>query len=87
MRPPALATALICLLALAACKGEEMGRQVKLDKGSYRGPADSEITPAARTALQQRIASQNDGVARLATNGPIPTGEATPSGRITGQKF
>lgn len=87
MRPPALATALVCLLALAGCKGEEMGRQIKLDKGTYMGLRDGEIAPATRAALDQRIASQNDGIARLTTNGVIPTGEATPSGRITGQKF
>lgn len=87
MRPPALAAALACLLALAACKGEEMGRQIKMEKGSYMGLRDGEITPATRAAMQQRIASQSDGIARLATNGPIPTGEAAPTGRIAGQKF
>lgn len=87
MRPPAMATALVCLLVLAACKGEEAGRQVKLDKGSYMGPRDAEIAPATRAALDQRIASQSDGIARLTTNGPIPTGEASPTGRIAGQKF
>jgi hypothetical protein len=79
--------ALLVILALAACKGEEMGRQIKLDKGTYAGPMDSEITPPIREALRQRIASQSDGIARLATDGPIPTGEATLSGRITGQRF
>lgn len=87
MRPPALATALVCLLALAGCKGEEMGRQIKLDKGTYLGVRDGEIAPATRAALDQRIASQSDGIGRLTTNGPIPTGEAAPLGRITGQKF
>ncbi len=87
MRPPALATALACLLVLVGCKGEEMGRQIKLEKGSYVGLRDGEIAPATKAALDQRIASQSDGIARLATNGPIPSGEAAPSGRITGQKF
>ncbi|BAE51477.1 hypothetical protein [Paramagnetospirillum magneticum] len=87
MRPHAMATAVLCLLALAACKGEEMGRQIKLDKGTYAGLRDGEITPATRESLQQRIASQNDGIARLATSGVIPTGEAAPTGRIAGQKF
>ncbi|WP_096701751.1 hypothetical protein [Magnetospirillum sp. 15-1] len=87
MRPHAMAAALMALLALAGCKGEEMGRQIKLDKGTYTGLRDGEIDPSTRQALQQRIASQNDGIARLTTNGVIPTGEATPSGRITGQKF
>jgi hypothetical protein len=87
MRPHAMATALLCLLALAGCKGEEMGRQLKLEKGTYAGFRDGEITPATREALQQRITSQSDGIARLATNGVIPSGEAAPTGRIAGQKF
>lgn len=87
MRPRALAATLLAVLALAACKGEEMGRQVKLDKGTYMGLRDGEIDPSTRQALQHRIAGQNDGIARLATNGPIPTGEAAPTGRIAGQKF
>jgi hypothetical protein len=87
MHPPALATAVLCLLVLAGCKGEEMGRQIKLEKGSYMGLRDGEIAPVTRAALDQRITSQSDGIARLATNGPIPSGEAAPTGRITGQKF
>ncbi|KIL98658.1 hypothetical protein CCC_02108 [Paramagnetospirillum magnetotacticum MS-1] len=79
--------ALLVILALAGCKGEEMGRQVKLDKGTYAGPKDTEISPMTREALRQRIASQNDGIARLATDGPIPSGEAAPAGRIAGQRF
>lgn len=87
MRPRAMAAILAAVLALAGCKAEEQGRQVKLDKGTYAGPRDTEVSPAARLALQQRIAGQNDGIARLTTNGPIPTGEAAPAGRIAGQKF
>ncbi|EME71316.1 hypothetical protein H261_03938 [Paramagnetospirillum caucaseum] len=87
MRPRALATVLLCLVALAGCKGDETGRQIKLDKGTYLGLRDGEIAPATRAALQQRIAGQSDGIARLTANGVIPTGEAAPSGRITGQKF
>ncbi len=87
MRPRAMAAALTALLVLAGCKGEEMGRQIKLDKGTYAGPRDGEIDPSTRLALQQRIAGQNDGIARLTTDGVIPTGEAAPMGRITGQKF
>jgi hypothetical protein len=78
---------LAAVLALAGCKAEEQGRQVKLDKGSYAGFRDGEITPATRQALTTRQARQSDGVARLTAEGPIPTGEAAPAGRIAGQNY
>ena len=87
MRPPALAAMLAAALALAACKADEQGRQVRLDKGTYAGPRDGEIAPDIRQALLTRLARQSDGIARLTTEGPVPTGEAAPTGRIVGQKF
>lgn len=87
MRPPALAVMLAAVLALAGCKADEQGRQIKLDKGSYAGFQDGEITPATRQALLDRQVRQSDGIARLTAEGPIPTGEAAPTGRIAGQKF
>lgn len=87
MRPRLLAAILMSALSLAACKAEERGHQVKLDKGSYTGPRDGEISDATRQALAARLANQSDGIDRLAAQGPIPTGEAPPAGRIAGQNY
>ncbi|MCW2236089.1 hypothetical protein [Azospirillum canadense] len=43
---------------LAGCNDEEQGRAVHLDKGVYKGAADTRLAPEQVDALLQRSAGQ-----------------------------
>ncbi|MBP2294079.1 hypothetical protein [Azospirillum rugosum] len=43
---------------LAGCNDEEQGRAVHLDKGVYKGAADTRLAPDQVDALLQRSAGQ-----------------------------
>ncbi|GGB41972.1 hypothetical protein GCM10011316_12440 [Roseibium aquae] len=42
------------LMSLGACRESEENRPIKLDKGSYDGPADTGLSEEQRRQLQQR---------------------------------
>lgn len=90
MRTGRAITMALGLAVLAGCNAEERGHVVRLDKGEYKGMADTAIPDSTRDALRQRIAWQSEGPAKVAVSAGIavmPSGEAKPSGRIAGQKF
>lgn len=43
---------------LAGCNDEEQGRPIHLDKGVYKGAADTRLAPEQVDALKQRSAGQ-----------------------------
>ncbi|OAN44793.1 hypothetical protein A6A04_08230 [Paramagnetospirillum marisnigri] len=78
------------VILLVGCNAEERGHVVRLDKGGYKGMADTAISDATRDALRARQAWQSEGSSRAVTaqgGGLIPTGEAQATGRIAGQRF
>ncbi|RAU22333.1 hypothetical protein CU669_09455 [Paramagnetospirillum kuznetsovii] len=87
MKPLAV---MLGLVLLVGCNADERGHVVCLEKGVYKGKADTQISDATRTDLRQRIALQSEGPARVATPpgmAVMPSGEAAATGRIAGQKF
>ncbi|MTI42363.1 hypothetical protein JM93_01751 [Roseibium hamelinense] len=46
------------LSALSACRESEENRPIKLDKGNYEGPADTELTEEQLRELRARGAKQ-----------------------------
>lgn len=45
-------------MALAGCYDEEAARPVHLEKGAYKGAADTALAPQQVQALQQRSGNQ-----------------------------
>jgi len=88
MKPPFIVLA--ALLVLTGCIADERGHAVKLGKGGYSGPPDTEIGDATRLALRSRVLAQAGGPAVVAVDADaaeIPQGQTVPSGRITGQRY
>lgn len=52
----------LALLALAACNGNERGREVHMKKGVYLGKADQALSRAALVDLAARAELQRFGV-------------------------
>lgn len=45
-------------LATSGCREEEQLRMIKIEKGTYAGPADEALSPETVDALRQRSAQQ-----------------------------
>ena len=45
-------------VALAGCNDEEAARPIHLEKGAYKGAADTTLAPQQVQALQQRSGNQ-----------------------------
>jgi hypothetical protein len=83
-------TALAALALLAGCNSDERAKVVKLDKGVYRGAADTQLTDAARTALNQRVQQQRFGADLNQALRPAAAPEpkaVTVEGRVSGQNY
>lgn len=61
MKPGPLMLSVVVALSLLGCNTQERGKTVRLDKGGYKGPADTEITPATRDVLARRVSLQGFG--------------------------
>lgn len=57
-RTALLAFGFITLAALAGCRESEENRPIKLEKGSYGGPSDTELTEEQRRELRARGTKQ-----------------------------
>ncbi|MGE5504125.1 MAG: hypothetical protein ACM31L_06845 [Actinomycetota bacterium] len=79
------------VLLLAGCNADERGHVVKLGKGGYAGPADTEIGEATRQALASRVTLQAGGpvglAQALAPSEPPAGGAAPIDGRMAGQNY
>ncbi|WP_349360405.1 hypothetical protein [Stappia sp.] len=49
-----LATSAVALSVLPGCREEEQNRTLIIEKGTYQGPADEELTEDERRDLQRR---------------------------------
>ncbi len=50
--------AIILLTGLTACRKEEQGRELHMEKGTYQGPADTAISEQTADELRQRTMRQ-----------------------------
>lgn len=50
----------VLMLGLAACDEDEQGRMLFYEKGTYLGPADTEISEETREILRARTSLQGD---------------------------
>lgn len=77
------------LVLLAACVADERAKPLGLDKGTYRGPADSELSDATRRLLAQRLALQRfeGALSQPLRPDTPPPAPAAVEGRIAGQRF
>jgi hypothetical protein len=66
----AFAAIVIAAGALVGCRAEEQGRPLILDKGTYRGKADTPLSKAKLDALKDRAALQGSGGLGGGTVGP-----------------
>jgi len=48
----------LAALALSGCNEEEQARPIHMEKGAYKGAADTALAPQQVQALQQRSTSQ-----------------------------
>ncbi len=49
-----LAAIILCGMALSACKGEEQGRPLRFEKGTYGGAPDTALSEEVRRNLRAR---------------------------------
>jgi len=54
-----LVLTLVAAAGLSACREDEMGRPLSLEKGTYQGPKDQALSQDTLKALRQRTAGQN----------------------------
>lgn len=80
----------VLALALAGCNADERAHAVKLDKGVYRGAADTQLSDATRAALNDRVQNQRFGAdlhqalrPAAAPGGPT----VAVDGRVAGQNY
>lgn len=80
---------LAALVLLAGCNADERGKAVSLEKGTYRGPADTELSDATRLALAKRVQNQRfeGALSQALRPSSAPDGAAAIEGRIAGQRF
>lgn len=81
---------LICVVLLAGCNADERARPISLEKGSYRGAADTELSDATRQNLAKRTALQRfeGALAQPLRPSEAPATSATAiEGRVAGQRF
>lgn len=82
---------LACLVLVAGCDADERARPVSLEKGTYRGPADTELSEATRQTLAKRVALQRfEGALSQPLRPSQPPAAVSPAaveGRIAGQRF
>lgn len=87
---PRMTVLFAAALLLAGCNADERARPVKLDKGAYKGPADTELSDATRDQLARRVAFQKfeGGLSQaLRPSEPPAAGAAAIDGRVAGQRF
>ncbi|HLO75779.1 MAG TPA: hypothetical protein VK196_04915 [Magnetospirillum sp.] len=83
-----------CLAAalglLAGCNADERAHVVKLDKGTYAGAADTQLSDATRAVLRERAQLQRFGAdlhQALRPSEPPPATAVTVDGRMAGQNY
>ncbi|MBC7953957.1 MAG: hypothetical protein H7Z12_19330 [Rhodospirillaceae bacterium] len=82
-------TALVTLVLLAGCNADERGHVVSLDKGVYKGAADTQLSDATRETLKQRAQFQRFGADLNQALRPdqAPMAGAAIEGRVSGQNY
>lgn len=83
-------TALVTLALLAGCNADERGHVVSLDKGVYKGAADTQLSDATRETLKQRTQFQRFGADLNQALHPAQAPAAAPvaiEGRVSGQNY
>lgn len=81
---------LACLVLLAGCNADERAKPVSLEKGTYRGPADTELSDATRQTLTRRASLQRfEGALSqpLRPSEPPAAAATAIEGRVAGQRF
>lgn len=74
---------------LAGCNADERGHVISLDKGVYKGAADTQLSDATRETLKQRTQFQRFGAdlnqALQPAQAPMAGGAI--EGRVSGQNY
>ncbi len=82
---------LVALTLLAGCNADERAKPISLEKGLYRGPADTDLSDSTRATLVKRASLQRfEGALSqpLRPSAPPPAGAtAAIDGRVAGQRF
>lgn len=85
-----IASLAVLALTLAGCNADERAKTISLEKGLYRGPADTELSDATRQSLVKRAALQRfEGALSqpLRPSEPPAAAATNIDGRIAGQRF